>query len=159
VGNHAPGLMHGIRRAGGELRVELASQERDLLRALAAQLAAELGSREEADAGLARLFPSAYPDDETAAADWEQLTRPALEEGKLGALRRVEATAGQDRLDAADAGAWLTGLNDLRLVLGTRLGVTEDSYAGELEQHPGLAVYSWLTWLQSELVEALAAGL
>ena len=150
--------MHGIRRAGEELRVGLAEPERELLRGLAAQLADELESSDEADAGLDRLYPSAYPDDEAAEADWRQLTRPTLEEGKLGALRRVQATAGQDRLGAEDAGVWLTALNDLRLVLGTRLGVTEDSYAEELH-HPGLAVYAWLTWLQSELVEALAAGL
>jgi hypothetical protein len=151
--------MHGIRRSGTELRVGLAVHERELLRVLAAQLADELRSEDEADAGLERLFPSAYPDDDAAEADWRTLTRPGLEEGKLGALRQVEATVGQDRLGAEDAGAWLTALNDLRLVLGTRLGVTEESYADELEHNPGLAVYAWLTWLQSELVEALAAGL
>jgi hypothetical protein len=150
--------MHGIRWAGEGLRVGLAAQERELLRGLAAQLADELKSGDDVDAGLGRLFPSAYPDDEAAEADWRELTRPALEEGKLGALRRVEATAGDDRLGADDAGAWLTALNDLRLVLGTRLGVTEDTYAEE-SPHPGLAIYAWLTWLQSELVEALAAGL
>ena len=162
MGHDAPGLapqMHGIRRAGDELRVGLERQERELLAALCAQLVAELGGGGEPDPGLARLSPTAYPDDETAAAEWEQLARPALEEGKLGALRRVEETAGHDRLGLEDAGSWLTALNDLRLVLGTRLGVSEDSYEVELESHPGLAVYAWLTWLQSELVEALAAGL
>jgi hypothetical protein len=152
--------VHGIRRARDGFRVGLARQERELLAALCAQLLAELGERNgEPDPGLSRLFPAAYPDDDAAQADWEQLARPALEEGKIGALRRVEATVGEDRLGEEDAGAWLTALNDLRLVLGTRLGVTEESYRDDVEQHPGLAVYTWLTWLQSELVEALAAGL
>jgi hypothetical protein len=139
------------------LRVGLATQERELLRALCDQLVGELQS-DERDDGLARLFPTAYPDDEDSAGEWEQLARPALEEGKLGALRRLEETAGEERLTEEDAGSWLTALNDLRLVLGTRLGVTEDTYAEE-PRHPGLAMYAWLTWLQAELVEALAAGL
>jgi Domain of unknown function (DUF2017) len=149
--------MHGIRRGKDGLRVGLARQERELLRALAAQLVEELQG-EERDDGLARLFPTAYPDDEEAAAEWAELARPALEEGKAGALRRLGETAEAERLGEEDAGSWLTALNDLRLVLGTRLGVTEDSYAEQLH-HPGFAVYAWLTWLQGELVEALAAGL
>ena len=88
----------------------------------------------------------------------ERLMMQVHEEGKLGALQRIESTAGVERLGADDAAAWLTGLNDLRLVLGTRLGVTEETYADE-PRHPGLAVYGWLTWLQGELVEALAAEL
>jgi hypothetical protein len=151
--------VHGIRPSRDGFRVGLARQERELLAALCAQLLGELSERDEGDPGLARLFPAAYPDDDAAEADWQQLARPALEEGKVGALRRVEATAGEDRLGTDDAGAWLTALNDLRLVLGTRLGVTEESYADQLEENPGFAVYAWLTWLQSELVEALAAGL
>ena len=53
-----------------------------------------------------------------------------------------------------------TALNDLRLVLGTRLGVTEETYVDETgPRTPGMAVYVWLTWLQGELVEALSKGL
>jgi hypothetical protein len=149
--------MHGVRRAKDGLRVGLARQERELLRALCAQLDEELRG-EKRDDGLARLFPTAYPDDEAAAREWTELARPALEDGKLAALRRLGETADEERLAEEDAGSWLTALNDLRLVLGTRLGVTEESYAEE-PRHPGLAVYAWLTWLQAELVEALAAGL
>ena len=150
-------MAHGIRRSGDGLRVGLAPQERELLRALCSQLLEELRGGGDQDAGLARLFPAAY-DDKEAAEEYDELVRPSLEEGKLGALQRVEATAGAERLGKEDAAAWLTGLNDLRLVLGTRLGVTEETYADE-PRHPGLAVYAWLTWLQGELVEALAAGL
>ena len=56
--------------------------------------------------------------------------------------------------------SWRTALNDLRLVLGTRLGVTEETYIDETgPRTPGLTVYVWLTWLQGELVEALSEGL
>ena len=149
--------MHGIRRErrGDGVRVSLASEERELVRRLCDRLAAEVESRGE-DEALARLFPAAYRDDPEAAAEFEQLTGPSLAEGKVAALRRMEATAGEERLGAEDAQAWLTALNDVRLVLGTRLGVTEDPAEHDLT-HPGYAVYAWLTWLQSELIEALAA--
>jgi len=149
--------MHGIRRdRGGGARVGLTEQERELVRQLCERLAAELESGDDDD-GLARLFPAAYPDDEEAAEEFERLARPTLADGKVSALRLVEATSGEERLGAEDAQSWLTALNDVRLVLGTRLGVTEDPGAGDLT-HPGYAVYAWLTWLQSELIEALAAG-
>ena len=63
-------------------------------------------------------------------------------------------------LTAEEADAWLRGLNDLRLVLGTRLDVTEETDF-ELELDSGergreLAVYGYLTWLQEQFVEALS---
>jgi len=151
--------VHGIRRErrGDGVRVALTEQERELVRQLCERLAAEVELGGD-DQGLARLFPAAYREDPDAAAEFEQLARPALADGKVAALRRVEATAGEERLGVEDAQAWLTALNDVRLVLGTRLGVTEEPDAHDLD-HPGYAVYAWLTWLQSELIEALAAGL
>jgi hypothetical protein len=51
-------------------------------------------------------------------------------------------------------------LNDLRLVLGERLGVTEDVYERDVDPRvPELAVYGWLTWLRGSIVEVLAARL
>jgi hypothetical protein len=50
-------------------------------------------------------------------------------------------------------------LNDLRLVLGTHLDVTEDiDYENLDPREPrgrDLAVYGYLSWLQEQLVEAL----
>jgi hypothetical protein len=148
--------VHGIRRErrGDGVRVGLGVEERELVRRLCDQVASAVESP-EGDAGLARLFPAAYADDPEAAAEFEELARPALAQGKVAALRRVEETAGEERLGPDDAQAWLTALNDVRLVLGTRLGVTEDPADHDLA-HPGYAVYAWLTWLQSELIEALA---
>jgi hypothetical protein len=151
--------VHGIRRdrRGDGVRVALTEQERELVRQLCERLAAEVEVGAD-DEGLSRLFPAAYRDDPDAAAEFEQLAGPGLVDGKVAALRRVEATAADERLGAEDAQAWLTALNDVRLVLGTRLGVTEGPDAHDLS-HPGYAVYAWLTWLQGELIEALAAAL
>ena len=53
--------------------------------------------------------------------------------------------------------AWLGVLNDTRLVLGARLGVTEDDHdvAPDDPRAPAFAMYHWLTWVQGELVEQL----
>ena len=54
--------------------------------------------------------------------------------------------------------AWLRALNDLRLVLGTRLDVTEDEFADGFDPDAPhayeLAVYAFLTWLQEAAVQA-----
>src|SRR3712207_2401483 len=68
---------------------------------------------------------------------------------------------GTVRLDPEQATAWLRTSNDLRLALGTRLDIQEDTEPPEdlaSEEGQQLAVYYWLTGLQGSLVDALAAG-
>jgi hypothetical protein len=150
--------VHGIRRKGDAFRVALVRHERRLLRQLCEQLAHEIAGEGE-DEGLARLFPAAYEDDE-AADEYARLVGPELTTGKVEALRRTAETSGDGSLDEDTAQTWLRALNDLRLVLGTRLGVTEDTFdSAAAALRPGLAVYAWLTWLQGELIEALGEGL
>ncbi len=148
--------MHGIRRDRDGFEVALRGHERALLRELCAGLAEEVAG-EQADAGIERLFPRAYRDDEEAAAEYDRLVRGGLESGKLAALRLTADTADAKRLDEETAETWLRALNDLRLVSGTRLDVREDDSLARLRE-PGYRVYAWLTWLQSELIEALTPG-
>lgn len=153
-------LRRGIRRRrDGTYQVELPAGERDVLRALPGQL------REALDAGeptVYRLFPPAHADDDAANEDYAQLVGPGLAEGKLLALSELERTAHATRLSEDELGAWLGGIESLRLVLGTQLDVTEESY-GPLDADdpdaPRLALYHWLSWLQEEVVQALSAGL
>jgi hypothetical protein len=147
--------VHGVRRKGDGFRVGLVRNERELLSSLCRSLADELEGPGD-DEALARLFPAAY-DDEKAAGEYERLVGPGLADGKLAALRRTADTAGDERLDRETLETWLTALNDLRHVHGTRLGVTEDVYL-RAPREPEVAVFAWLTWLQSEIVEALAPG-
>ena len=46
-----------------------------------------------------------------------------LLDGRRAALELVAETVDHDRLSAEEADTWLRALNDLRLVLGTRLDV------------------------------------
>ena len=51
----------------------------------------------------------------------------------------------------------MTALTQLRLVIGTRLGITEDDEPDRDE--PGYNLYGYLTWLQDLVVEALSTQL
>lgn len=132
-------------------------------------LAAMIGIDESAvkpqDPALARLLPDAYLDDDEAAGDFRRFTERSLREIKLAHARSVEATLQRSGeklvLSEDEALAWLGFLNDTRLALGTRIGVTEDAYE-ELsaldEEDPrvgGFQVYDWLTYLQDSLVRSL----
>jgi uncharacterized protein DUF2017 len=153
--------MRGLEPLGdGGYRLGLERHERELVDALAAEL--EQLVRVDDDA-VARLFPPAYKDDAAAAEEFRRLTRGSLADGRLRALATVRGTVDAERLDDAQADAWCTALNDMRLVLGERIGVTEDLYERELDRRdpraPELAIYAWLTWLQASVIDALASGL
>ena len=138
---------------------------------LAAALGIGTSTAPPDDPALARLFPAAYRDDDEAAADFRRYTEPALRAGKVAALRTaLETLSGPDvSLNEEQAGAWLRALNDSRLVLAQRLGVTEEvdeRLERVLEQlapdDPVLvmySVYARLGYLEETLVEALAEGL
>jgi hypothetical protein len=117
------------------------------------------------DPVIARLLPDGHRGDPEAAADYRELTEASLRSGKADDLAMVRATlpdgGGEVRLDADQAAAWLRTTNDLRLALGTRLDITDDTEPPEEitgEEDQQLAVYYWLTALQGSLVDALAAG-
>jgi hypothetical protein len=82
-----------------------------------------------------------------------------LEAGRRSNLRTFAETLERERLTRQDLEAWLTALNDLRLVLGTRLDVTEELFDVEIEpsdpRGEELALYAYLSWLQEHVVRAL----
>jgi hypothetical protein len=112
------------------------------------------------DPALARLLPDAYADDPDAATDFRRYTEADLRATKraaasaaLAQLQPLLGNGGKLVLDRDECDAWLGWLNDIRLVLGTRLEVTEDTEFDEDE--PALQVYGWLGWLQESLLSCL----
>jgi Domain of unknown function (DUF2017) len=142
------------RTPDGGVLLRLSREERGLLAMLAADLREQLEG-EPTDPSFRRLFPPAYEDEQDERA-YRDLAGDDLLNGRRGALELLEASAESDRLTAEEADAWLRALNDLRLVLGTRLDVQEGTLLDE-PQTPELAIYGYLSWLQEQLVAALSS--
>jgi hypothetical protein len=136
----------------------------------AADLALQLGVSDATelpdDPVLARLLPDAYRDDPDASGEFRKYTEQGLRSAKVAAARTVLATlppsGGKIRLSEPEAQAWLRSLNDVRLALSVRLGITEELDEAEPDADPDdpraayLWVYQWLAILQESLVEALS---
>ncbi len=132
---------------------------------LAAAIGATGPTSPPEDPVLARLLPDAYRDDPEAAGEFRRYTEQGLRSGKAAAAQTVldtlPAGGGHVRLGPEDAQAWLRALNDVRLAIGTVLGITED-YEDEMEaaswadpRSAYLEVYHWLGYVQDSLVRAL----
>ena len=147
-----------IERSADGIVLHLPLQEQGLIRGLVADLVATLGEA-PADPSLRRLTPPAY-EDEADEKGYREIMGDELLNGRLQALELLAATTGNERLSTDEAEAWLRALNDLRLVLGTRLDVQENSLLDRIDSDDpdaaGLAVYAYLSWLQEQLVEALS---
>ena len=70
----------------------------------------------------------------------------------------VEATLNDAELNSDSVTAWITTVNDLRLVLGTHLDVSEDDESKILDsggpQEQQQAIYDYLSHLLGEFLEA-----
>jgi len=131
------------------------------------------GATRPDDPALARLLPDATRDDEEVAAEFRRLTERGLRERKQSALvvaaASLEGAPGRAVvLDEEQSVAWLTALNDVRLVVAERMGVRTEEDAERVahlaaalpDEDPRVwmaSVYDFLTWLQETLVHAVSA--
>ena len=119
-----------------------------------------------ADPVVARLLPDAYKDDPEKAGEFRKYTESSLREAKKyfgqTLLETLPPEGGKVRLTGDQARDWLRALNDIRLMFGVRLEVTEEfeeQLAALDPKDPRLAafeVYGWLGAVQESLVHALA---
>jgi hypothetical protein len=157
-----------FRRVAGQVEVRLHPVEVELLRELCGDLAdrlGDVGDREPVTGPLVRLFPDGYSDDPERADELRSLIQDDLRDGKIAAARGVVETLAElppsrrTTLTDDQVEQWLTALNDLRLVLGTQLGVTEDDESDHAEDDEVTGatrdVYHLLSWLQTALVDVL----
>ncbi|ANH38732.1 hypothetical protein I601_2308 [Nocardioides dokdonensis FR1436] len=172
--------------------------EADLLRSLASQLVELLRNEaavpdedrdpleammdfsgpttEPEDPVLARLFPTAYPDDEEAAGEFRRFTEGGLRDSKAAAACLVIDTLEEAglpseldedglmidvELEQDVATSWLRSFADLRLALATRLEVEDgdEEYWLDLPEDDPRSqahdIYEWVGYLQETLVDAL----
>lgn len=125
------------------------------------------------DPAVLRLLPDVDGDDAERSAEFRRLTEHDLRESKLANIRIALydlSLTGRIELDEAHTRAWSMALNDVRLVLATRMSMAsesdvEDLYAREAadelddQQATMLTVYDFLTWAQERLTSILLSGL
>ncbi|MEU4015905.1 DUF2017 family protein [Microbacterium sp. NPDC028030] len=127
------------------------------------------GSRETDDPAIGRLTPSPYPEDSEAASQFADATRDDLLDRRLADAREARAAlddfaSGVDQLTEKEAmsarevlispasiDAWLRTLTAIRLVIATRLGITDDEDAGESGPHE---VYEWVGYRLEMIIQA-----
>jgi Domain of unknown function (DUF2017) len=149
-----------ITRRGG-LKLHLDAGEPAILLSLLEELRIMVQSEDIADPVRKRLYPDAY-DDADPSAEYRDLTEAALRSDRVARIEQSEAELASGAtvlaLAADDGDRWLRVLNDLRLALGTRIGVTEDwdhDVDPDDPTHFPQAAYLWLTGAQDALVQAL----
>ncbi len=142
----------------GDYEIRLPEEERSLLRTVIPQLGGLLEG-DLADPTLRRLFPTAYADDPEKDIAYQRLVRDELADRHRAATRTMLETIDADRIDEEQLYAWMSAVNDLRLVLGTRLDVSEETpLVAEPDDPEGplLALYAYLGFLLESLVEAIS---
>lgn len=153
-------------RRGEGVRLVLEAEEAMLLSELADQVDSVLLLGSNDDPALERLLPNAYPDDETAAREFERYTRGSLVDGKRQAAQSVrdatDVTDGRDlveiELDESQAWGWLTFLTDLRLILAERVGLGDDGGGSDDDETRDdylRAAYEWAGFVQGSMLEVL----
>jgi len=133
---------------------------------LEAQLGLSSHDQPPDDPVLARLLPDGYSDDPEASAEFRRYTEETLRSGKISSAQTVLSSlppeGGQVRLSEPECQQWLKALNDVRLALSVRLGITDENedmserLAADDPRAAYVWVYQWLAYLQESLVEALS---
>ncbi|MGI8792071.1 MAG: DUF2017 family protein [Acidimicrobiales bacterium] len=148
-----------IRPHGRGYLLTIPAEELAVLRTLPTQMRELLNTD---DPALERLFPPAYVGDPELESEYRDLMRDDLMAKRTSSIDVMEATLDRKQLTEEELTGWMGALNDLRLVLGTRLDVSEndhDMLPEDDPRGPGMALYHYLTMLQSEAIEALSVGL
>lgn len=163
-----------FRRDGEHCVARFAPDEVNVLRKVAAEVVALLTDGfDHDDPVVGRLFPDVYPDLPEDSAEYRHFTEGELKTSKIDQAGAILAAlpssgGGEVKLDAESAEAWLKALNDVRIALGVRLEIhDETSLESELDEAVlrdptssrvfQLSVYAYLGYLQESLLEAMAA--
>jgi len=148
------------RRDDGTFEWKLGKNERAVLTRVASEFR-DLLAREtpSSDASLQRVFPPAHPDDPIAELEYERTSGERLLAAKLKQLETLERCVGKKVLGEEDVLSCMRAANDLRLILGTRIDVTEEStpanFVGDPETEATFELYAYLSWLVESMIDVL----
>lgn len=155
--------MAGFDHAGQTIHIRLEEHETGLLLSLLTEMSTLLEADIEADPVNRRLFPDAYDSQEDSKA-YHELVGSELRSDKLAAVKGMKEVLeaggeGTIELSPEDAATWLPVLTDMRLAIGARNDVTEETMARDIDPEDsgsaGILVLHWLGWLQESVLEIL----
>ncbi len=139
----------------GRFEIDLDGPSRLLMSHLCSELEALLDSDSPL---LVRLFPPPYGDDVERNQGYAALAVPELIEHRRRSLETLRQSVEATELDETDLMAWMRSINDLRLVLGTLLGIEDDDGPPEVAEDllDTFGLYEFLGMLLEMIVKALA---
>jgi len=144
---------------GGKVGVRLDDTMRSLLRQVSEELREVL--LVDDDTQTRRLYPTAYPDDENLESGYQDMMHDQLLMQRLDGIDQLQATVDEEEISIEVADAWMSTINQIRLVLGTQLDVGENDL--EISEDDPLAtslvVYQVLTHVLEELTQARISSL
>ena len=161
-----------FRRHADQCVARFAADEVAVLRQVATEVIGLLTDGfDRDDPVVERLFPDEYGEDPVQAAEFRRYTEGDLKTAKIDQAGAILAALPSNggavvRLDAEAAEAWLRALNDVRLALGVRLDVQDDTdLLEELDEAVmrdptsprvrQLTMYQYLGVLQESLLDAI----
>ncbi|MEJ1087602.1 DUF2017 family protein [Microbacterium sp. Mu-80] len=152
-----------------DLRLSVSMIEgQNLLRLIDEFIDLLVDGRDTTDAGLDRLTPTPYPEDEAAAEDFRSATRIDLLDRRVSDALEVRSALSAFDLDDVEPGteaaiaphdvvipiedtdSWLRTLSAIRLVVAARLGIdTSDPHD---PRDARFHVYDWLAYRLDQIV-------
>ena len=149
-----------VARDNDLFEITLTVDERSTLLSFVDQLSDILAMGPD-DARLRRLFPTAYHENPDHDAEYQGYMRDELTQSRSASIAVVrEVLESTDLITAAQLHAFMTVLNNLRLVLGTLLDVGEDDFEDDIDENdPAFGqwqLYGYLGWLMEWTISALS---
>ncbi len=136
-----------------QIEICLDGESREVLLELAKQFRSLL--LEDSDDSLKRLYPPAYLDHSELNVEYVSLVHDDLLQEKLTSIDIFESTIWLEFVEIEKFFSWMAVLNSIRLVLGTRLDVSEeDEFDFEKSHSPEQTLFVWLAMLLEEAVSA-----
>ena len=164
--------MLGIRRKGNSYQIVFHARQFKRLEGLADELRALLDEMDADSPAIQRLFPRASSDD-AVNREFHDLAAQDIRERKMENLEIFEKTLGGARkerlvklvflkITAEEFEYWIGFLNDMRLLLGTELGIENDGWdalaAYEATGDERIVLYDYLGGLQGSLLQVHMSG-
>ena len=149
-----------VARDNDLFEITLTVDERSTLLSFVDQLS-EILEMGPDDARLRRLFPTAYHENPEHDAEYQGYMRDELTQSRSASIAVVkEVLESTDLITAAQLHAFMSVLNNLRLVLGTLLDVGEDDFEDDIDENdPSFGqwqLYGYLGWLMEWTISALS---